>query len=47
MKDNERFHIHSLSGMMHYNPAETYNDFIDMFRISLKLNLSQKIKKIL
>ena len=39
LKDNERFHIHSLSGMMHYNPAETYNDFIDMFRISLKLNL--------
>lgn len=45
LKDNERFHIHSLSGMMHYNPAETYNDFIDMFRISLKLNLSQKDKE--
>ena len=45
LKDNERFHIHSLSGLMHYNPAETYNDFIDMFRISLKLNLSQKDKE--
>ena len=45
LKDNESFHIHSLSGMMHYNPAETYNDFIDMFRISLKLNLSQKDKE--
>jgi len=44
-KNNERFHIHSLSGMMHYNPAETYNDYMDMFRIANKLNLSQKEKE--
>lgn len=43
--DNERFHIHSLSGMMHYNPAETYNDYMDMFRIANKLNLSQANKE--
>jgi len=43
--DNERFHIHSLSGMMHYNPAQTYNDYTDMFRIANKLNLSQKEKE--
>lgn len=40
-KGDERFHIHSLSGMMHYNPSETYNDYIDMFRIANKLNLPQ------
>ncbi len=40
-KDDERFHIHSLSAMMHYNPSETYNDYMDMFRIANKLNLSQ------
>jgi serine/threonine-protein kinase HipA len=44
-KGNKRFHIHSLSGMMHYNPAETYNDYMDMFRIANKLNLSQKEKE--
>ena len=43
--ENERFHIHSLSGMMHYNPSETYNDYMDMFRIANKLNLSQKEKE--
>lgn len=43
--DNERFHIHSLSGMMHYNPSETYNDYMDMFRIANKLNLSQANKE--
>jgi len=42
---NERFHMHSLSGMMHYNPSETYNDYMDMFRIAQKLNLSQKEKE--
>jgi serine/threonine-protein kinase HipA len=31
--------------MMHYNPAETYNDYMDMFRIANKLNLSQKEKE--
>jgi len=43
--NNERFHIHSLSGMMHYNPAETYNDYTDMLRIAQKLNLSQSNKE--
>ncbi|MBL6969989.1 MAG: type II toxin-antitoxin system HipA family toxin [Campylobacterales bacterium] len=44
-KANERFHIHSLSGMMHYNPYETYNDYMDMFRIANKLNLAQEEKE--
>ncbi|MEA3353946.1 MAG: HipA domain-containing protein [Campylobacterota bacterium] len=44
-KDNKRFHIHSLSGIMHYNPSETYNDYMDMFRIANKLNLPQKEKE--
>ena len=44
-KENERFHLHSLSGMMHYNPAETYNDYMDMFRVANKLNLSQAQKE--
>jgi len=44
-KNSERFHMHSLSGMMHYNPAETYNDYMDMFRIAQKLNLSQAHKE--
>lgn len=43
--DKERFHIHSLSGMMHYNPAETYNDYMDMFRIANKLNLPKAGKE--
>lgn len=44
-RGDERFHIHSLSGMMHYNPSETYNDYMDMFRIANKLNLPQKEKE--
>ena len=44
-RNNERFHMHSLSGMMHYNPAETYNDYMDMFKIAQKLNLSQVHKE--
>ena len=44
-KDDERFHIHSLSGMMHYNPSETYNDYMDMFRIANKLNLPHAHKE--
>jgi serine/threonine-protein kinase HipA len=31
--------------MMHYNPAETYNDYMDMFRIANKLNLPQSQKE--
>lgn len=44
-RKNERFHMHSLAGMMHYNPEETYNDYMDMFRIAQKLNLSQTHKE--
>jgi serine/threonine-protein kinase HipA len=44
-RNNERFHLHSLSGMMHYNPEETSNDYMDMFRIAQKLNLSQEHKE--
>lgn len=44
-RNNERFHMHSFSGMMHYNPQETYNDYMDMFRIAQKLNLSQNNKE--
>ena len=44
-RNNERFHMHSLSGMMHQNPKETYNDYIDMFRIAQKLNLPQVHKE--
>lgn len=44
-RNNERFHMHSLSGMMHQNPQETYNDYIDMFRIAQKLNLPQVHKE--
>jgi serine/threonine-protein kinase HipA len=31
--------------MMHYNPEETSNDYMDMFRIAQKLNLSQEHKE--
>ena len=44
-RENERFHIHSLSGIMHYNPSETYNDYMDMFRIANKLNLPHAHKE--
>lgn len=44
-RHKERFHMHSLSGMMHSNPEETYNDYIDMFRIAQKLNLPQSHKE--
>ncbi|PUE64071.1 type II toxin-antitoxin system HipA family toxin [Arcobacter caeni] len=44
-RNNERFHMHSLSGMMHQNPQETYNDYMDMFRIAQKLNLHQVHKE--
>lgn len=44
-KNDERLHVHSFSGMMHYNPSETYNDFMDMFRVANKLNLAQSQKE--
>ena len=44
-RNNERFHMHSLSGMMHYNPQESYNDYMSMFKIAQKLNLPQSHKE--
>jgi len=44
-RNKERYHMHSLSGMIHYNPKETYNDYMDMFRIAQKLNLPQTHKE--
>ena len=44
-RGGKRFHMHSLSGMMHYNPRETYNDYMSMFKIAQKLNLSQTNKE--
>jgi serine/threonine-protein kinase HipA len=35
----ERFHMHSLSGLMHHNPAETTFDYMNAFRVGLKLNI--------
>ena len=44
-RNKERFHMHSLAGMMHYNPEETSNDYMDMFKIAQKLNLPQAHKE--
>lgn len=35
----ERLHMHSLSGLMHHNPAETTFDYMNVFRVGLKLNI--------
>jgi serine/threonine-protein kinase HipA len=35
----ERLHMHSLSGLMHHNPAETTFDYTNLFRVGLKLNI--------
>ncbi len=35
----ERLHMHSLSGLMHHNPAETTFDYMNMFRVGLRLNI--------
>lgn len=35
----ERFHMHSLSGLLHHNPAETTFDYMNAFRVGLKLNI--------
>lgn len=35
----ERFHMHSLSGLMHDNPSETTFDYMNVFRVGLKLNI--------
>ena len=34
-----RLHMHSLSGLMHHNPAETTFDYMNAFRVGLKLNI--------
>ena len=34
-----RKHMHSLSGIMHNNPAETSFDYINLFRVGEKLNI--------
>ncbi|MDP3464706.1 MAG: HipA domain-containing protein, partial [Sulfuricurvum sp.] len=38
----ERLHMHSLSGLMHHNPAETTFDYMNAFRVGLKLNISHE-----
>ena len=35
----EHLHMHSLSGLMHHNPAETTFDYMNAFRVGLKLNV--------
>lgn len=35
----ERLHMHSLSGLMHHNSAETTFDYTNLFRVGLKLNI--------
>ncbi|OGS70666.1 MAG: hypothetical protein A3F91_09135 [Flavobacteria bacterium RIFCSPLOWO2_12_FULL_35_11] len=40
-----RKHIHSLSGIMHQNPAETTFDYTNLFRIGERLNISHKDKE--
>ena len=36
----ERMHMHSLSGIMHNNPAETSFDYTNLFRVGSRLNIS-------
>jgi serine/threonine-protein kinase HipA len=35
----QRMHMHSLSGLMHHNPAETTFDYENLFRVGEKLNI--------
>ena len=48
-KDNEgrvqRKHMHSLSGLMHQNPAETTFDYTNLFRVGEKLNIPYEDKE--
>lgn len=37
---NQRFHMHSFAGLMHIDPADTTNDYIDLLRCANKLNIS-------
>ena len=40
-----RKHMHSLSGLMHHNPAETTFDYTNLFRVGEKLNISYSDKE--
>lgn len=35
----ERLHMHSLSGLMHHNTAETTFDYTNLFRVGIRLNI--------
>lgn len=37
---DQRFHMHSFAGLMHIDPADTTNDYIDLLRCAIKLNIS-------
>ena len=37
---DQRFHMHSFAGLMHIDPADTTNDYIDLLRCANKLNIS-------
>jgi len=47
IKDNKavRKHMHSLSGIMHHNPAETSFDYTNLFRVGSALNIPYKDKE--
>lgn len=36
----QRFHMHSFAGLMHIDPSDTTNDYIDLLRCANKLNIS-------
>lgn len=40
----ERYHMHSLSGLMHQNPAETTFDYTNLFRVGDRLNIPHQDK---
>lgn len=40
-----RKHMHSLSGIMHHNPAETSFDYTNLFRVGSALNIPYKDKE--
>ena len=40
-----RKHMHSLSGIMHHNPAETSFDYTNLFRVGSALNIPHKDKE--
>lgn len=40
----ERYHMHSLSGLMHQNPAETTFDYTNLLRVGDRLNIPHQDK---